>query len=411
MEKRHLYQRTIAPFLAMEQMLFIAGPRQCGKTTLANMIASDFDSSLYFNWDIVTDRRKLRANPYFYESLDRLSSKAPVVVFDEIHKYSQWKNYLKGAYDRSHGKFKFLVTGSGRLDTFRKGGDSLAGRYFLVHVFPFTLAELGENNADFSEFWRDPCHVRSLDHTSTPSSNPWKIWRRLEERSGFPTPYLAPSPEIYRAWSDTYRNQLIREDIRELSGIIKIDEIEAMVDLLPSRVGSPISINNLAQDVEVSFDAAKAWLETLDRFFLTFRISPFAKKIARAISKERKLYLYDHAQIPDPAPRFENMVAMELLRAVKNWSERGLGRFDVRYVRNREKEECDFLIMEKQTPLLLVECKLSDPNVSKSLLKFQDALKVPAIQLVNEPGIHRVLRNGAQTITVVSAPNWLSQLP
>lgn len=212
-------------------------------------------------------------------------------------------------------------------------------------------------------------------------------------------------------WSDTYRNQLIREDIRDLSGIVKIDSVEAMVDLLPVRVGSPLSINNLAQDIEVSFDTAKAWLETLERFFVIFRVPPFSKKIARAITKEQKLYLYDYAQIEDPASRFENMVAMELSRAVKNWTERGLGRFDLRYVRSKDKEECDFLITEKQTPKLLIECKLSDPNVSKSLVKFQDVLKVPAIQLVNEPGINRIIRNGTLTITVASAHDWLCTLP
>ncbi len=404
MEKRLLYQSTIAPFLGMEQMLFIAGPRQCGKTTLAKMIAEGFESSLYFNWDIITDRKKLRENPYFYEVLDRKSSKKPLVLFDEIHKLNQWKNYLKGVYDRSHGDFKFIGTGSGRLDLFRKGGDSLAGRYFLVHVWPFTLAELAQVSCRFEEFWRNPCSVKS-------SSSTLEIWKRLEAYSGFPTPYLSANREIYRVWSDTYRNQLIREDVRDLSGIIKIDSVEAMVDLLPARVGSPLSINNLARDIEVSFDTAKAWLETLERFFLIFRVAPYAKKISRAITKEQKLYLYDYAQIEDPASRFENMVALELARAVKNWTERGFGRFDLRYVRSKDKEECDFLITEKQTPKLLIECKLSDPNISKSLVKFQDVLKVPAIQLVNESGINRMIRNGSQTITVASAHDWLCTLP
>lgn len=405
MEKLQLYQSTIAPFLAMKQMLFIAGPRQCGKTTLAKMIAERFESSLYFNWDIITDRKKLRANPYFYEAMDRKSSKTPLVLFDEIHKFNQWKNYLKGVYDRSHDDFKFMITGSGRLDLFRKGGDSLAGRYFLVHVWPFTLAELAQVTGSFEKFWGNPCYVESS------SSSTLEIWRRLEAYSGFPTPYLSANREVYRVWSDTYRNQLIRKDVRDLSGIVKIDSVEAMVDLLPVRVGSPLSINNLAQDIEVSFDTAKAWLETLERFFVIFRVPPFSKKIARAITKEQKLYLYDYGQIEDPASRFENMVAMELSRAVKNWTERGLGRFDLRYVRSKDKEECDFLITEKQTSKLLIECKLSDPNVPKSLVKFQDALKVPAIQLVNEPGINRIIRNGTRTITVASAHDWLCTLP
>jgi predicted AAA+ superfamily ATPase len=406
MEKRYIYQALISKFLKMKQMIFIAGPRQSGKTTLAKMVADGFERSLYFNWDIATDRKKLRATPYFYEQMDRPSSRTPVVIFDEIHKFSQWKNYLKGAYDRSNADFKFLVTGSGRLDAFRKGGDSLAGRYFLVHVWPFTVAELAGTPVGFDAFWKSPIELESPN-----TDKPTAIWENLEALSGFPTPYLSGSREIYRAWSDTYRNQLIREDIRDLSGIVKIDLVEALVDLLPGRIGNPLSTNSLAKDLEVSFDSVKSWIEILDRFYLTFRVAPYSKRVARAITKEKKLYLFDYSQIEDPAKRFENMVAVELLRAVTTWTELGYGRFGLSYVRNKEKEECDFLITERQTPKLLIECKLSDPNVGKSLVHFQRQLQVPAVQLVRKPGVRRLIRNDTNSIGVFSAADWLSRLP
>lgn len=406
MKKRQLYQTLFEKYLALDQMLFITGPRQAGKTTLAKALLTDHPSHQYLNWDIIGDRKLIRTKPHFYESLDRFQDQPPLIIFDEIHKYSHWKNYLKGVFDRDKGKFKFIVTGSGRLDAFRKGGDSLAGRYFLTHVWPFTLAEQAGHQVSFGDFLSDPLKIDPHNDEIA-----WKTWKKLEELSGFPTPYLSGQKEIYRVWSETYRNQLVREDIRNLSGVLKIDELEALVEVLPTRIGSPLSLNNVATDLGVSFDSVKSWLEILDRFFLTFRISPFTAKLSRAIKKEQKLYLFDAAQIEDPAARFENMVALELLRAITTWRENGWGEFGLKYIRTKEKEECDFIVIQKNKPLFLVECKLSDPNVSKSLFKFQDNLKIPALQLVNDTGILRRLSNGTQNILVVSAHNWISGLP
>lgn len=282
----------------------------------------------------------------------------------------------------------------------------MAGRYFLVHIWPFTLAELAESRILLEDFLRDP--LNCLESDPQPSA---EIWSRLFERSGFPTPYLAAAPEIYRVWSETYRNQLVREDVRNIEHIVKIDQLEALVDLLPLRVGSPLSLNNLAGDIGVSFDTVKSWLNVLDRFFLSFRIAPYTTKVSRAITKEQKLYLFDYAQIEDAAARFEAMVALELYRAISTWNERGLGRFQLNYVRNRDKEECDFLLTDKRRPVCLIETKLSEAAVSKSLMKFQDQLRVPAVQLVMREGVRRQIKNGDQQILVVSAWDWLRQLP
>ncbi len=348
-------------------MIFIAGPRQSGKTTFAKSLIPLFKSHLYFNWDIATDRKTLRSDPYFYEALDHPPGEVPILIFDEIHKYRNWKNYLKGVFDRDQGRYKIIVTGSGRLDAFSNGGDSLAGRYFLMHIWPFTIVELYDGKQkSMASFLSNPLDL--ADNINDPILH--ETWEKLSTLSGFPTPYLANSEPIYRVWSDTYNNQLLREDIRNLSGIIKIDQLEELLELLPAHVGSTISLNNLAENIGVSFDSVKSWLETFDRFYLTFRIAPFSSKISRTLTKEKKLYFFNYAQISDLAARFENMVALELLRATTSWNERGHGRFSLNYIRTKDKEECDFLICRDKKPLLLLECKYADKNISKTLLKF-----------------------------------------
>lgn len=105
------------------------------------------------------------------------------------------------------------------------------------------------------------------------------------------------------------------------------------------------------------------------------------------------------------------MVALELLRSVSNWNDLGLGYFDLHYLRNKEKEEVDFVISQKNNPILLIEAKLTDDQVSKNLAKFQSVLQVPSIQLVNQPGICKVTSNNKQQILVASATRWLPLLP
>ena len=386
-------------------MIFLAGPRQAGKTTFARMVSSSFSNSVYFNWDIVTNKRLLVEKPTFFEEINRKDSTPPLVVFDEIHKYKKWKNYLKGVYDEFSGHYKFLVLGSGRLNVFQKGGDSLAGRYFLFTLWPFTLAELAQRQKTFAEFIKNPLEVDGFDNSAD------KIWRQLSHVGGFPEPYLSGKETLYRRWSASYGQQLIREDIRNMTAIKEVDSMEILFSILPSKIGSPLSMASLSRDIQVSFNSIRNWLEIFESFFLIFRIPSWGKKISRAITKEKKLYLYDYAHIPNDPEKFENMVALELWRAVSNWNDLGLGDFGLHYVRNKEKEEVDFLITNNHNPLLLVEAKLSDETPSKSLLKFQSALKVPAVQLVNKTGVHKIISNhGSQTL-IITACRWLSTLP
>jgi hypothetical protein len=205
----------------------------------------------------------------------------PLIIFDEIHKYKDWKNYLKGVYDEFREEFKFLISGSGRLDIYQKGGDSLAGRYYLFHLFPFTIAELGGMNRPFEEFMSDPLHI-----TMKKSDTLKDIWRQLSTLSGFPEPYLSGRETTYRRWSNTYTRQLVREDIRDLTDIKSVQDIETLYTLLPSKIGSPLSANSLADTIRVSYNTVRSWLDILERFYLTFSIPTWTGRVARAIQKE-----------------------------------------------------------------------------------------------------------------------------
>ncbi len=400
------YTATWDELAAEKSMVFLSGPRQSGKTTLARMIAERFPNRVYFNWDIVTDRRRLVENPYFFEEVVRHDESRPLVIFDEIHKRRGWKNYLKGVFDRFHDDFLFLVTGSGRLDTYQRGGDSLAGRYYAFHLWPLTLAELHYAGSRFDEFASDPLGTYSGDAAAAEAD-----WERLAMCSGFPEPYLAARRPSYRRWSTTYRRQLIREDIRDLTGVTRIDEIELLFALLPSKVGAPLSIPSLATDLKAAYNTVKAWLRILDRFYLTFTITPWAREISRAVHMNRKTYLFDYASVEDAGARFENMVALELHRAVTSWTDLGWGEFGLHYIRTKEGREVDFLVTRDRRPMLLVETRLGDTDPSANLRVFQKALGVPAVQLTGRgDGFIRTTSTGGPLL-VAPVWRWIQRLP
>ncbi|HHD92237.1 MAG TPA: ATP-binding protein, partial [Candidatus Portnoybacteria bacterium] len=293
-----------------KRMILLAGPRQTGKTTLVKEIAKNYKNSLYFNWDIIADKKKIIENPTFFEEINRVDNSDPLVIFDEIHKYKNWKNYLKGIYDEFFRDYFFLVSGSGRLDIYQKGGDSLAGRYLMFHLFPFTLSELAKNKRKFTEFIKNPLTGFDLNDEKLTE----KIWHNLSELSGFPEPFLKNKKTFWRKWTQIYTHQVIYEDIQSLSDIRRIEQVNLLYSLLSGKIGSPLSINSLAEDLQVAFDTVKNWLSIFDIFYLTFQISPWSKRINRAITREKKIYLFNYPLIVDIAHRFENMAALELYR-------------------------------------------------------------------------------------------------
>ncbi len=406
MEQRKTYTKIWKDLSSDKNMILLAGPRQVGKTTLAQSISRSFTNHVYFNWDIPEHRKNFLENPTFFETMERKDPSRPLVVLDEIHKYKDWKNYLKGVYDAFSEDYLFLVSGSGRLDLYQKGGDSLAGRYLLFHLWPFTISERGRRSRDMEDFLKNPLFI-----TMENAEEFKEIWLELSERSGFPEPFLSGRTRTYRRWSNVYTQQLIREDVRDLSGVKSVTDMETLYFLLPSKVGSPISVPSLARDLKVSYNSVRNWLGVFERFFLTFSIGPWTKKIARAIQKERKVYIWDTPRIKDPGARFENMVAQELWRAVTGWNDLGYGAFSLHFIKNKEQQEVDFLIANEGEPLLLLEARLSETQPSKPLRKFQDVLKIPAVQLVGESEGYRILPNGSQLMLVAPGYQWLSLLP
>ena len=406
MQDRPLYTSLYRELARDKSMIFLAGPRQSGKTTFARQMADQEKDSLYFNYDLISDRRRFLKDPLFFQAMDRKGDAPPLLIFDEIHKHRDWRNYLKGVYDGFHRDYRFLILGSGRLDLYRKGGDSLAGRYFLFHMFPMTLAEFGRRKSTVPEILKNPeCAVQSA------SPELREAWGALERFSGFPEPFTAGSQARFLRWSNTYLEQIIRGDLRDLTSIRNLDLVEQLTHLIPDRIGSPLSMDSLARDLETSPATVKQWLLALDNVFLGFRLSPWSRSIRRALTKERKFYLMNPAGISDPGARFENLVALELWRAVHHWSELGLGAFTLHYVRNKEKEEVDFLIARDRKPALLIECKLSGDNIPKSLLRFQTQLEVPAILAVQEQGVFRKLKLNERPVLVIEASRWLAGLP
>ncbi len=407
MYKRQLYRRLWEEQSSEKPMVFIQGPRQSGKTTFArDIIGREFKNTAYLNWDILEHKRRLIQDPYFFEKINRVDASIPLVIFDEIHKYKNWKNYLKGTYDQYSRDYRFLITGSGRLDVYQKRGDSLAGRFLEFHLFPFTAAELSGKRREFSAFLKDPLRV---EPEAGGGSGP--VWERLFELGGFPEPYVKGKKTFWMKWSQAYARQIIRDDIRSVLELKHIDDMEILYSLLPSRVGSPFSINNIAGDLQVTFATVKNWLRLFDMFYLTFRVGPWTRKISRAILKEKKLYLFNYPLIEDEGARFENMVALELLRAVTHWNERGLGRFSLNYIRDKEKDEVDFLIADNNKPVLMAEAKLSEESPSVSLRRFQQVLHIPAVQLIRKEGVYQSGGSGADRMLIITAHRWLSSLP
>lgn len=394
------------------KMRFVAGPRQCGKTTIARRILERHDSGeSLFNWDIPSVRRRYREDSLFYRQSMR-GKRAPWACFDEIHKDRQWKNVLKGVYDADGDRLKILVTGSARLDLFRRAGDSLAGRFFLFHLSPALLGELLARSAaatpaeDPAE-WLERClHARGASTASGEVEGAREAFDQLLRLGPFPEPLLRGSARFAAAWRRSYLDSVIRGDLRDLTRLRDLDVVETLVRLLPWRVGAPFSANAVREDLDVSQPTVQTMMLHLERLMVTFSLSPYARKVTRPVKKERKVYLYEWGAIEDSAARFENMVALELLARTELWTEIGGEEWRVAFVRNREGKETDFLLLRRRRPFCLIECKLRRSDIESHHLLFASKLGgIPVIQLVSE---HGILKARDRRVVTVSASRFLS---
>lgn len=406
MFKRNYYINIWNELSNEKSLIFLIGPRQSGKTTLSKIIANDFNNNIYFNWDIIKHRNKFVNDNYFFENIVRTDKSNPLIILDEFHKFKNWKQYLKGVYDNFANEYKFLVTGSGRLNLNEKTGESLAGRYFRFTLFPLTISEFFIKR-DINDFLSNP-----LEHFDINNENETKnIWDQLFIFGGFPEPFFRAKKTFLNKWINTFSKNIIREDISIITNIKRISDIDVLYSMLSFKIGSPISRNSIARDIGASFVSIDNWLKIMEAFYLIFSISPYYKSISRSIRKEKKIYLFNYAEINDNGKKFENMIGLELLRFIYSQNEKGIGNFKLNYLRNKEKEEVDFLITLDDKPKLLIEAKFNDTSLSPSIFKFQNILKIPAIQLVNKNDIYKIKKGNSNNILTVSAHKWLSSLP
>ena len=304
------------PELTAGKMIFLTGPRQVGKTTFArDWLAAMGIEGTYFDWDDPAVRGEYTRNPlYFRNVIQEKFQGAPVpAVFDEIHKHRNWRNILKGIFDPDKEKMRLLVTGSARLGLYRKSGDSLVGRYFSFQMLPLGLPEAVQ---DFSFVLKDEQALgkgdtlaKNLRKAHNPAADEGLL--KLLSFGGFPEPFLKASPRFHQRWQREYRTLLTKEDVRDLSRIADLKGLEHLVNLLPSRVGSPLSINSLREDLGVHHGTLVNWIEVLKELYLIFTIRPWHRNILRSIKKEAKLFFFDWSILPDPGKRFENLLALE----------------------------------------------------------------------------------------------------
>lgn len=391
------------------QMRFIAGPRQSGKTTLAkSILQTQGDNSLYFNWDAREIKiRHSRKEDLIKTAAGTSASKSGKrwACFDEIHKMPKWKNILKSYFDIYEEKIQLLVTGSARLDLFRKSGDSLAGRYFLFHLLPVSLFELSRPRQEELQFApsAEQFVESRISHTK---KNHQALMETLLAHSGFPEPLLKADDAFLRIWKRDYLDRIVREDLRDLTRIAELENVAGVVAVLPSRIGSPLSVNSLREDFNVSHETIQNYLHALKLCYVVFEISAYAKTISRALKKEKKVYFFDWTRVEEEAARFENYVATELYQWVTWWQDSGAGEFQLFYVKVRSGQECDFMITKDKKPWLMIEAKLKDQPIASHLYHFSEKLGgIPIVQLAKQAG---VLFAGHSKDYRISASRFLS---
>jgi hypothetical protein len=393
-----LYAGILADHLAQcRQMAFVTGPRQVGKTTTCRALGS-----VYLDWDNEDHRATILAGPgdvAAYAALDEQHVKRPVIVFDELHKYKHWKGFLKGFFDTYEDRARVIVTGSSRLDVYRRGGDSLMGRYFLFRMHPLTVGELLRTETP-SNCMAPPRDIASQN------------WNALLEHGGHPEPFIQRSQRFSRRWRGLRHQQLFREDIRDLTRIQDVDQMAVLGKLLAQRSGEQLVYASLAKAVRVSEPTVRNWVSTLCSLHHGFLVSPWHRNVNKALRKEPKWFLRDWSGIEDTGRRAETFVACHLLKAAHLWTDLGLGDFEVRYIRDKQKRAVDFLMIRDDTPWFLVEVKHAERDLSPNLAFFQQQTDCQhAFQVVLEKPFVDDDCFRRHRPTVVAARTFLSQLP
>ena len=380
------------------QMAFVSGPRQVGKTT-----ACRGQADAYVNWDDADDRELILSGPRHLVTalkLDRLSETPPVLLFDELHKFPSWKSFLKGFFDSYADQLRIAVTGSSRLDVYRRGGDSLMGRYFPYRMHPFSIAETLTQSLPGPDIVRPPSPVNDEEFDA--------LW----EHGGFPEPFLRRSARFTRRWQSLRLAQLVREEIRDLTQVQHLDQLEILVRLLSARSGEQLVYSNVAKQVRVAADTVRRWITALCNLHLGFLIRPWTNNISRSLRKEPKWYLRDWSGIDDVGQRAETFIACHLQKAVEGWNDLGLESFDLGYIRDKERREVDFVVTRGGRPWFLAEAKYRDEALNPNLQHYQERLGVGfAFQIILDANyVDRDCFARPGKPLVVPARTFLSQL-
>lgn len=357
-----------------KKMVFLAGPRQAGKTWLAQDIEQHFDNPTYLNFDIPNDRQVIQEQGWMPET--------DLLILDELHKMPKWKNYLKGLYDDKAPQLKILVTGSARLDIFRQAGDALAGRYFLHRLLPLSPAEL-----------------RQLNQPASIS--------RLTSRSGFPEPWLTDDIVEVKRWRAQYLNSLITTEAIDFANIRNLRALQLTLDLLRSRVGSPVSYQSIARDINASPSTVAKYVQLFEALYLVFRVTPYSNNIARSLLKEPKIYFFDSGLVEgDAGAKLENLIAVCLLKHTYAQTDYLGENSQLHYLRTKEGLEVDFALVKNREIEKIIEVKSSDTQISKPLHYFADKYQLPAVQLVKHAR-NNITRQG---IDIIKAQDFLQEL-
>lgn len=347
--------RYLEPFIRRdldEKMVFAGGPRQVGKTTIALHLLGEADEShpAYLNWDSIPVRRSILKG--------ELPADQPLIVLDEIHKYKGWRNLVKGFYDQNKSKRRFLITGSARLDYYRRGGDSLQGRYHYYRLHPLDLSEISKKPT-----------LDDLNH--------------LLNFGGFPEPFLKASARHSKRWQRERLTRVIQEDLISLEQIKEVSQLDLLVHLLPDRVGSILSVNNLRQDLQVAFETVDRWILILENIYYCYRIAPFGLPPLRTAKKEKKLYLWDWSQCEKESARFENLVASHLFKYCHLVQDVEGDEMSLHFLRDAQKREIDFVVVKNRKPLFAVECKTGESSLSPHIPYFAERSSIPQFYQVH----------------------------
>lgn len=374
-----------------QKMVFIGGPRQVGKTTLAKQIGKKhYQKYSYLNWDNIDDQKIIIKST--------LDPDTRMIIFDEIHKYRNWKNYIKGQFDKYRDQFNILVTGSARLDLYKKGGDSLLGRYYYFRLHPFSVAEVIKKDNSIVPFQKISFSAEAKAEDA---------FKHLMDFGGFPEPFIHKDKELLRRWHNQRTEKIVKEDIRDIESIRDISTLQTLTALLPEKVGSRLSLNSLQEDFLVSHKTISHWMDVLERFYYHFRISAYSAKSIKSLRKEKKMYLWDWSEVSlDPA-RLENIVASHLLKLCHFLYDAQGYKAELHYLRDRDGHEVDFLIAVDKKPWIAIEVKNSDQKISKNLLYFGKKINIPfKYQLVQTENVDFIQSD----IRVMSVDKFLSGL-